>query len=166
MPGGDPNDCKQNICDAGGQVVEADADSETPLNQAGECFTWICQFGAPTKVGTNEGQPCNGAGAPACKTNKCSNTFCQQTNVLNGDYPDPAAGDCAVVTCTNGTASSPQPQVSLCNLAPQNGGCRIAECGLVAGGQYGCYLVDAPNNDPCTKGDGTAGMCDNSGNCD
>jgi len=159
----DPADCKRSVCDENGHVVVAPDDTEVPNLEVTECHMPVCQNGSPVLVAASDASPC-GVDV-ACQVGKCVNGNCSFTNAPNGDYPYPADGECAVVTCNNGLPGAPSGDVTLCNLTIENGGCRVPECGIIANGDFACYLIDGQNGSPCIKQNGNAGMCDNNGTC-
>lgn len=160
---GDPGDCRRSVCDDGGNVIDVPDDTEVSSMAPGACYGWICENGSSKLDPANEGQAC---GAPSpCQSSKCQSGSCTTVNVPDGAYPLPSAGECAKVTCSNGNAGSPIPDTGLCDLQPQNGGCRVPECGMDAGADFVCYLINAPMGLACIKPGGGQGACNNAGIC-
>jgi hypothetical protein len=104
-------DCKKDVCDGAGGVVQANDDSDTP--PSGACTHGGCANGVPTQTPANEGTACPGgtcsSGVCGCTTcpnqgNPCTVGIgaCQRTGTIICD------GNCNSVC--SATPGAPQPE--------------------------------------------------------
>lgn len=110
VPGDPKGNCKKSICDGVGNVAVVNDDTDTPA-PTNDCYTGICQMGAPKQApktinsgcASNGGSYCDGAGTcvecnitlqcggPACVNHLCNGPTCNDM-MQNGDETDQDCG--------------------------------------------------------------------------
>jgi hypothetical protein len=116
------NDCKKNVCDGSGNVVNQNDNADLPLDDANQCTSEACNAGVPTHpaqpvdtaCNQNGGSFCSAAGAcvvcnaaaqcpgsdTECQTRTCSANTCGFSFQPNGfATPTQVSGDCKVRQC-------------------------------------------------------------------
>jgi Bacterial Ig-like domain/Lamin Tail Domain len=115
-------DCKVNQCDGSGNIVQVDANGDTPADDGAQCTSDVCSNGAPahpakpidTACNQNGGTLCSAVGTcvqcnaaaqcpgndTECQARTCSSNTCGQSNAAAGTMTSAqSAGDCKINQC-------------------------------------------------------------------
>src|SRR5262249_17516539 len=89
-------DCRTNVCDGAGNVVEVVDDTDVPTDAGGQCTVGTCSNGVPAYVSAAAGTACNENGGSICD----GSGSCVGCRVAD-ECPEPDA-ECQTRTCTSG----------------------------------------------------------------
>jgi hypothetical protein len=170
-------DCKQKQCDGAGNVVDANLDTDLPVDGL-ECTDDVCTAGVAsnpfkainTTCGAGGALKCDGAGAcvgcttavdcgqdTECQTRTCSGGACGVVNALQGKMVTAqVTGDCQVAQCDGAGAVETVPDNA--DLPVDGETCTQDLC-----------TAGVPSNPPLAAGtacaEGTGTQCDGAGKC-
>ncbi len=178
--GQSPGDCRQNVCDGSGNIVNIADNNDVPADDGNQCTQDICTNGAPAHPVRPVNSPCNQNGGAVCSasgqcvqcntSSQCpgADTECQSrtctANVcglsfVSGGTPTPSQtpGDCQTRVCDGSGGFT----------TTVNNGDVPADDGNQCTGETCVNGVPshpiAPINSPCNQNGGV--VCNGSGQC-
>lgn len=173
-----PGDCKKNVCDGNGNVVQANDDTDKP-NDGNTCTVDTCTNGVPSRTNAVAGTMCGNKPSMTCDgaghcTNCTNDSSCGQPGACHAWTCDDATQVCQQVFTPMGSGSPPGGTTHDCrrNVCDGMGGViTIAEPTDKPLDPSACVLGtcvgDMPSTTPAAATVGCFGgnKCDGMGNC-
>ncbi|MEA2594753.1 MAG: hypothetical protein QOF01_1222, partial [Thermomicrobiales bacterium] len=142
-----PGDCKKNVCDGSGQIVQINDDTDVPANDGNQCTAEVCNQGTPARISSALGTPCNQGGGTVCN----GSGACVACAVA-ADCPGQDT-ECQTRTCIGGACGFANTSAGTPLVAQTGGDCKQDVCDGAGGTAYVVDDTDVPGDDgnQCTE---------------